>query len=255
MRETKLWLGLTLLLYLFFLGWFFPAERVLSFMYGRQIISPATVSIADPSGSWSSGKAPQARAGNIEIKDLSWDFQPAALLLGKIQFNITGKLLSNPASCKVSFDSDTFTLKSLKGILPADQAARPYLPGVNLGGDLDIDNLSLTIEKGSLQSARGVISWKEAALGSPYNTSLGGLTLALSTEENGIMLKVNDLGGPLQADGLGFVSLSGDYSYNGSIGTRDGGSSDLAAFLQILGTPQADGKIKQEFKGKLLRLF
>ncbi|MEN8142677.1 MAG: type II secretion system protein N [Thermodesulfobacteriota bacterium] len=255
MKEIKPWLLLAIIFYLLFLGWSFPAERALSFLYNRQVISPATISIADPSGSWSSGKAPYVRAGNIVIKNLSWSFQPASLLLGRLQFAVKGEIMANRISCRLSFDSNTFTVKNLNGTLPADTAIRPYLPGINLGGSLAADRVSLTIEKGFLQKASGQISWKEAALGSPYNTPLGGLSLALSTEENEITIKLNDLGGPLQADGLGFISPAGEYSYNGWVSASRESSPDLASFLQILGAPQADGKIKLDLKGKLPRLF
>lgn len=255
MKELKPWLLLTIILYLFFLAWRFPADRTLSILLERRVIPPAMISIEDPAGSWSRGHAPQARIGNLEIKDLSWNFQPAALLLGNLQFAIAGEIMNNRTSCQLSFDSNTFTIKNLNGILSVDAATKPYLPGINLTGTLNIDSLYLTIEKGSLYSATGKISWQEAALGSPYNTALGGLALVLSTDESGVMIKVSDLGGPLQADGLAFLASTGDYSYNGSFGTRQGSSPDLASFLQILGSPQADGKIKVDLKGKIPRLF
>ena len=255
MKEIKPWLFLAIIFYLFFLVWSFPAERALSFLYNRRIISPAIVSIADPAGSWSSGKAPHARAGNIVIKNLSWCFQPSALLLGRLQFAIGGEVMNNKLSCKLNFDSDTFAIKIFNGILPAETVAKHYLPGINLGGSLVADSFSLTIENGSLQKASGIISWQEAALGSPYNTPLGGLSLSLTTEEDRVVAKIKDMGGPLLADGLGFVSSAGDYSYNGWVSAGRESSPDLASFLQVLGAPQADGKIKMKLKGKLPRLF
>ena len=85
--------------------------------------------------------------------------------------------------------------------------------------------------------------------------SLGGVKLDLSTENDGILFKINDLGESLQTSGLGFLSSQGEYSFDGTIGARQGSSPELATFLQILGSPGADGMVTLEFKGQMARIY
>jgi hypothetical protein len=85
--------------------------------------------------------------------------------------------------------------------------------------------------------------------------TLGGVMVDLTAEDEGILFKLTDLGGFLQTSGLGRLDLQGKYSFDGTVGARQGSSPELTTFLQVLGRPAPDGTVKIAFKGQMARLY
>jgi general secretion pathway protein N len=149
----------------------------------------------------------------------------------------------------------SLAIDKVRGRVPVDYLGQRFLPGLSLAGVLETDELSLTVEEGYPVEASGRLAWSNAGVEAPYRMGLGGVVVDLSTENDGIVFRLGDTGGALQAAGLGLLSPEGKYSFNGSLGSRRGADSELATYLQILGRPQPDGMVKIQHNGSLVRLL
>ena len=255
MKKAKSWITLTLALYLAFLLWTLPASYVLSFLEKRNVLPAGEFSMAGVEGAWTDGRILAIKTGGVELNNLSWCFQPSGLIFGRLQFAITSDFAGGTVAGVLRVGLGAVEVKQIQGGIPAASLGQIYLPGFELSGVVEIEDLALVAKDGYLSGGSGQLAWRNAKVKSPYQMALGGVKLDLSTENDGIIFKINDLGGSLQTNGLGFLSAQGKYSFDGTIGARQGSSPELATFLQILGRPGADGMVKLEFKGQMARIF
>ena len=255
MKKTKSWITLTLALYLAFLLWTLPAHYVWSFLEKSHVLPAGEISISGVEGAWTAGRVLVIKTDEIELNNLNWHFQPSGLIFGRLQVAISSDFAGGGFAGVLRIGPGTVELEQMHGGIPAASLGKLYFPGVELTGVVEIENLALIAEDGYLSGGSGQLAWRNAKVNKPYQMSLGGVKLELSTEDDGILFKINDLGGGLQTSGLGALSSQGKYSFDGTIGARQGSSPELATFLQILGRPGADGMVKLEFKGQMARIF
>lgn len=255
MKKIKSWITLTLVFYLIFLLWTLPAQYVLAFLEERNVLPEGVIPVSGVEGAWTCGRSLRVKAGETVLNDLSWRFQPSGLISGRLQFALTSGFADGTASGILSVGYSRVELKKIRGQIPAASLGQIYLPGVELSGTLEMEDLSLIAKDGYLIGGSGELVWRNAKVNSPYRMSLGGVMLDLETQDDGIEFKLNDLGGGLQASGLGLLTSQGKYSFDGTVGTRQGSSPELATFLQILGNPGAGGMVEIGFKGQVARFF
>ena len=250
MKELKPWLIITTICYLFFLFWNLPAERVLSVMTSKGLVPDFIVLTSSPEGSWNSGRSTGINVAGFKISELNWKLRPAALLLGRLQFDMDCNMPGGKSSWTLQLSRSTLAIKRLRVELSAAILGQT-MPGFELSGSLRSEDVSFKLQNGLIASAAGRASWNEAGINSPYNMAIGGLVLELTTGETGINLKINDAGGPLQASIIGLLGPNGEYSFDGTISARQGSPPDLATFLQLFGRPGSDGMILIALKGRL----
>lgn len=255
MKKARPWITLTLAFYLAFLFWTLPAHYVLSSLEKLNVLPAAGFSVSGVGGAWTGGRILAVKTGGVEFNNLVWRFQPSGLIFGRVQFAMTCDFADGSVAGVLRLGPGDIELEKIQGGIPAASLGQIYLPGFELSGVLEIEDLALSARDGYLSGGFGQIAWRNAKVSSPYQMSLGGVKLDLSTENGGIVFKVNDLGGSLQTNGLGFLSPQGKYSFDGTIGARQGSSPELSTFLQILGRPGADGLVKLEFKGQMAQFF
>ena len=251
MRELRPWLIISLVFFLFFLLWKVPANLLYNRLVDKGTLSEDLVILTNqPQGSWNSGKVTDLSIKGIRISELQWQLQPAALLLGRLQFAMSCDLSQGRSSWSLGVGIKDITIKKLRGEL-STAILDVAVPGIKLTGVLKLNDLWFTFTNGQLVKATGQTIWSEAGIGPPYNIALGGLQLDLMTDPNGINTMLRDTGGPLQADIVGKLTENGRYSFDGTINSREGSSPDLASFLQILGQPGKDGMIKVSYRGEI----
>ncbi|MFO7607364.1 MAG: type II secretion system protein N [Desulfurivibrionaceae bacterium] len=256
MKKRRSWIILTLGFYLLILFWTVPADYLLSYLRKHEVIPAGSFTVVGLEGPWTGGRIFEINAGGVEVNNLHWRFQPFGLLSGRLRFAVAGDLGGGSTEGVVLVGFDTVEIAKVRGRVPADFLGRIYLPGIELTGMLETEELTLVAEEGYLVEGAGRLAWSDARVESPYRIGLGGVVVDLATDDSdGIVFKLGDTGGALQAGGLGTLSPDGTYSFDGSLGARQGSSPELATYLQILGRPEADGMVKIGFNGQLPRLF
>jgi general secretion pathway protein N len=255
MKKAKSWIILTLVCYLLFLFWTLPAQYVWSFLAKRQVLPAGSVAMAGIDGAWSAGRILKLKTGGLELSNLRWRFQPLGLLAGRLQVAVAGEVADGKLGGVLRVGADTVRFEEIQGQIPVASLGRVYLPGVELAGVMQFTDLALTGKDGRLLAGSGQLVWRNAEVHSPYRMELGGVMVELATESDRVLFKLKDLGGGLRTSGLGFLTPEGKYSFDGTVGVRQGSSPELATFLQILGRPGADGMVKINYKGQLPSFF
>lgn len=255
MKKAKSWIILTVTFYLSFLFWTVPAQYVWSFIENRHPVPAGLVSVVGVDGTWTAGRVMRVKKGAVEISDLRWRLQPVGLLFGCLQVAVSGEIAGGNVAGLLRVGKNKLEIVGMQGEIPAASLGQTYLPGVELAGRVEIGELTLVGKDGRLIGGSGYLAWREGEVLSPYRMKLGGVMLNLATENDGVSFKLKDLGGGLQTNGLGVLTGEGKYSFNGTVGARQGSSPELATFLQVLGRPGADGMVKINQSGQLPSFF
>ena len=244
----------TAAIYLIFVVAMLPAQNAWGFLQPRL---PGDVKLYGVDGTLWSGAAASAVINRQEYRQLRWDFEPLALLAGRIQYALAFNNGASKANAVIG--------RSLTGnLLFQDVTARltavelnTYLklPAVRLNGAFDIDLQRLRIVDGRIVAADGTLAWKQAGLQSPRSVVLGDLGVTLETVDDGIKGTVLDHGGALQANGILMLSPDGEYKFTGMFASRDSADTGLVQALRMMGKTGPDGKVNVSFSGKIPPLF
>jgi hypothetical protein len=253
MRKLLPWLLVTLVFYLFSLFWKMPADRVYSHLANTGIFADDLVLTSEPQGSWNKGRITGLIFKKREISEIRWKLQPAALLLGRLQYAMSCELPQGESAWTLAIGPKTLSIKKLRGEF-STAILGVAVPGFEVSGSLELNDLGFTLNNGMLKKATGQMVWKEAGLGPPYNLAIGDLQLDLSTGPDGVKAIVSDTGGTIQTDTIVLLTENGRYSVDGTISARKGSPQDLVNFLQILGQPGSDGLIRFSYSGNIPRL-
>ena len=234
--------------WLLFLVITFPAGHAYRLMRERM----SGISLAGLDGTVWSGSAEQVRIQEVTLRNVGWSVRLWPLLLGRaeVALQIQDDALRMDGNLGRTLGGDLY-LRQLRGRLPVTrvQQLTPYrIP--KLEGELHLEDLDLATADGGLRELSGKVSWSDAVLtfGSPLE--LGGFTLQLQTDDDGINGMLQDSGGPLQAEGKLKLAPDGKYSFEGLFTPRDG-KGELASRMAMLGTPAESGGYRLNYSGQL----
>lgn len=240
--------------YLVFLIGSVPAAQVYQWATaGTPPGEPYPVELYQASGTLWSGRAAAMRIGAVSLERPAWSFRPAALLLGRIEFNLAAALGNGTV--------DTVAGRTLGGGLYArdmrlsaplrEVASLAGEPDMGLTGRLNAAFDRLLVREGLIRDAGGRIDVDGAGLGPPLNVQLGGFSVLLETDGEGITRgTLQDTGGALQATGTLTLQPSGEYQLNASLAARERGGS-LAQALDMIGTPDREGRVAIAYSGRI----
>lgn len=234
---------------------------ILTFVVGLIITFPARVAyqwfapeelrLSGISGSVWRGTATEGSASGIYLTNLNWGFRPLGLATGKIEFATSSKLASGFLDANVGVGvGGSLTLSDLAGALTLDTLAG-LLPLSGIQGDLSLQFEELVVENGLPVEVTGTL--KIANLVSRYlsPTPLGDYQAAFVTEADGILGSVDAISGVL--DLLGTIKLSRDrnYEFAGQVAAKSNAPLNVSQQLQLLGSPDAQGRREFRIEGKL----
>lgn len=210
-----------------------PASSLLA--WGRP--GGAALALEDVRGTWWHGRVAQVRWRGRELGALTWTLRPAALLRGRLAFDLrlsgagtaTVRLLRGPRRTE---------LRDLRATLPA-YWFRGRVGGLQPQGQVRITIPRAVFADGRMTALAGELAWQEAALRGATALALGELHASFAlADDRRLHGRVRDQGGPL--------SVSGDFVIDGPrhrvrllLGAR---SAAAVPLLRMLGDPLPDGR-------------
>lgn len=241
---------LVLCAYLAFLIAQTPAAQLYGWLKPR---SGTPLQLYQVSGSLWDGRAAAAVIGKTRIDAPAWNWRPRALLLGRIEYGLTGRLGGAPLTSIIGRGPATpFYASDARIELPLDDAAGFLgLHDVGLGGRFTIEIRHVEAGAGKIAALDATLTVADAAFGPPVNVTLGGAAMRLESSGDIIKGVLKDTGGPLQADGVLIYQPSGDYQFSLSLSARDPNDVQLRQALRFLGTPNAAGKVSLSRRGRI----
>lgn len=193
----------------------------------------------------------------VRAERLLWRWQPLALLLARLEANLTVDDREAKLSGKAATGfSRQLRFSDLKGRLPLNWlTALAGVKNVPLEGivELNLDDLRLDAAVQPV-SAQGVIRLLNlrVLLGRPL--VLGDYLLQFdSASKAGIQAKIKDNNAPLIVEGIATLSADGRYQLTGHAAIRDPANQPLRQALSLLGPPGSDGRWPLNFSGVLPR--
>lgn len=242
-------------LYVAFLLLTFPADRGYALVQ-HQLGASVPVKLYGVSGTLWNGEASAAVFANQRVSDVTWRVKPAALLLGSAEAAVAFRRDQDRVQAVIGRGIGGATyVEDVQARMDSAALIRALgIPALQLEGELRANLDALKIKDGVPVKAAGTLGWYGAATQFPQRLALGDLSARLSTTDDGVKATLGDGGGPLELSGELLIQADGQYKLNATLNAREGRQSALARSLQMLGRPDASGKVKVTQNGKLADL-
>jgi general secretion pathway protein N len=239
--------------YLFFLIYALPAQQVVGWLANSEASSE--LRLAGASGTAWNGKARSVVYRNGPLGELSWDFRPGYLFLGKLAYAFELKDTGQQASgTLLAGIGGSYRVQNLDALLLA--ARLPELlqqQQVRVGGKVRASQLALDFDADRITAAEGSVEWLDGSLQSPLNLQIGDLHADLATDPDSgdITGQIRDLKGTIAVQAEVRLKADGNFQLDGKLKPGNEADPGLTGALQAVGRQQSDGTIVVKYNGKL----
>ena len=247
---TRLWryLAAGVVVYLLVLAGSFPAAHITK-RIEQQVDDLSLLAV---SGSVFSGQAGQLVYQDLDLGAVRWQFQPWALLLGRLEYKVDLVQPGNngQAIIGVTFAGNAYGRDLEMRLLP-DRIINHYSPvSVKTSGVIQLVIETFDVGPDSLQDVAGLIDWQDALIIEPIDLLLGQVSLSLLSEGDGLAGTFED-GGVLGIAGEIVLLPAG--KYNISMVLNPGSDVDTATLdlLEHAAQLQPDGSYTINTSGQL----
>lgn len=226
--------------------------RIMASLIPTDVAKPA-----DMSGTLWNGNAQTVEVGGFQLRDVSWELHPLALLIGRLSLTLDAKWGNGYVRGDVAAGV-TGSLKVRDAQIAGPLA--PVLKRMNLGGsggELAVDVVALDVEDdwptrliGSVSVGRLPLSMLGVSGG-----ALGNYGLEFDIDEvaadGAIPGVLSDSGGPLELLGELRLTPPRNYTIQARIKARPDAPADLAQGLMLAGPKLPDGSHEFQMTGSL----
>lgn len=208
------------------------------------------------SGSLWQGYANSLSAPNLQLRDVEWDLQFAALFKGQLAAELRGQLAQGgkiDGLCSINALGNVQCSNLNVTDLPA-QALSPYLQRLMvppLRGQFQASLDSLSWDRENLPQGSGRVEWQEAGVQlTPQNFGQYSAILSMDADDN---QQISLTSAPDAAFALdGQITVKPERQYQTNINIKPGQNTDpgIKQFLGFIGgKPQPDGSYRLEQQG------
>jgi len=206
-------------------------------------------------GSLWNGRAAQASVYALPLGELRWTIDPwaAVWLRARGEMALSGRDLT--ASTRIDATRDRMLLQDAAARMPASVLAPALdIPSLVLLGEIDLKLQSLELRAGMLQTASGVLTWRQAGVSGAAEARFSDLRVTFTSPRDGLIEGVvSDDGGTLAASG-NIVIERERFRAEVRLAVR-GDDPHLAEALRYVGERTADGASLLRVEGSLRKLF
>ena len=241
------WGLLAALIFIVFLLFTLPARHVLGWLGLGQ------VAMQGIEGSAWRGRIERLGVGNTVVGPLVWQARPWRVLSGRLEYQLF--VQSGTGGGELRAGRSLFSGPYLADValsLPAQEIARQLpLSMVTLGGSflLDLQRVGLTADWVNVLD--GLLVWQDAYVLQPARLELGSLNMQLALQAGQVLGTLSDQGGPLLVTGEFRLGQDRRYTLDAQIKPRNGSDADLKQALELLGTPDSQGRYRLNLSGAL----
>jgi len=178
------------------------------------------------------------------VGDLIWQLHPLRLLAARLAAHM--QLTQGAAFLNADVEwgpGQRLHGRDVHANFDLQSALLPMLPP-NLTGNARVDLADIEMQANRLVDVRGRIEVHELAEREGAGTPLGSYSLTFTGAAAGgeLVGELHDLGGPLALDGTLRMTPEPGFVLDGKVATRATVAPDLARQLQMLGSPDAQGR-------------
>jgi general secretion pathway protein N len=205
------------------------------------------VSLQAVNGSVFSGQAARLAYQGIDLGPVRWQFRPAALLQGRLEYRLRLSSPDNLVNARVGVTlAGKVYGRELVATLPSNRWINHFSPVTILSsGDLVLVLETFELNNDIPQRVAGRLSWEDAAILDPVNLVLGQVALDIRSRDGTLFGTVT---GPGELGLAGTLELIHDGRYNIDLSLQPGGRID-GETLEVLDAvagigPEGDYRIR-----------
>ena len=207
--------------------------------------SSSAITCADVDGTVWNGTCTGLSAYRQPVGDLAWEVHPLRLLAGKLNVSVVLTRGSGSARGIVEVGtSRNITARDVHADLTVDPALMSQFPGQIRASSIHADVPLLRLKGQVIKVLQGEIEIHDLEMG-PVGAAqlLGSYSLSFPPGASSDPIgRLHDLGGPLAVEGSLRLTPEPGLNVEGMVGARATASPQLQQDLQILGSPDAQGR-------------
>jgi len=224
---------------------FFPAR------VAYRWFAPPTVLLSGISGSIWSGKAAQAQADLIYLRELSWRFRPLSLFRGRVGYAIEATPVTGFVDARIAFGfSGAVRLNELRGSLPL-QTFEQAVNMRGLRGTVNVQFEQLILEDGLPVAADGELTVASLVAPLVYSNSIGGYRAEFYTQSSGVVASIEDTDGVVDLAGSLEIRQNRTYQFVAKLAPKASTPPRLRQQMQFLGSADERGQYELRLEGTL----
>jgi len=232
------------------------------------IVAFAAILIARMPASWLLPQGPKAAFSCVSIEgslwsgaceglifqrqplgDLTWEFAPLRLFLGRLAAHVTLNHDAARASGDVEVGlSGKLTARSVLADLPLDPKVLPGVPA-QMHGEVHADLALLELTGALITQLQGTLEARNLEDRSGRVTALGSYLVTFPGGAGEPLGQLRDTGGPLSVSGTLRLTRAGGFDVQGLVAPRPDAPPELASNLKFLGSPDASGRRQFSMSG------
>ncbi|MBA2491064.1 MAG: type II secretion system protein N, partial [Gammaproteobacteria bacterium] len=213
---------------------------------------PPDIHASNLQGTVWQGQASQLRFRGFDFGQVSWELRPHALLLGRIQADVSVERVDLRAHGNIARGLSAYHVfdAHLEG---GEQLLAPIASnyGVTLDGPIEADIDELAFNDVGPQAADGLIVWRDARLVQPASLSLGDVNVSLAQEDIVATAQLSNTGEALNLNGNAQLRAGWTYDVHLQIAPTPATSQQVRDTLPIIGEPDARGAVTINRQGTL----
>ena len=241
-------LGYGFVIYFFALLINFPAHIAWQ-LIPKSVLQSVHIKVIE--GTVWSGKISGLNISGMELGQLDWEVSPFSLLFAELGLDahLTGS--NKDLQGELTFATDgSINAKSIHGTLQAAEL-NPYTLPVSLQGAVILDIQTLEFKPGTQLSIEGELTWNDAGVDMVQAVELGKIHARIQPTPKGIGLKVKNSNSALAVEGSINLDMNGLYQTNLGLYNREATRKDITAIVQMIGQPDATGRVYFRQRGKI----
>jgi len=226
--------------------------------------APPGLRMSGISGTIWRGSAVEGQAARLYVGNMSWDFKPLSLFLGKLAIATEAEVAGGSVVTEVivGFGSKV-TFRELIANVPIVGLSNfipiPGAPSVGsndatqagVNGNINAVFSTLTIDNGVPVTADGVVNISNLFVRQLAPTNIGDFMVEFNTTDDGIVASVQDTAGFLNLAGTFRITADRRYSFTGLVAPTPTTPSTVVEQLSFLGSANERGQREFRFEGEL----
>ncbi len=243
--RNRAWLFAGLATFLVALVVLFPAR------VAYRMASVPGVAVAGIDGSVWHGSARELNAGGTYLQNVAWQFKPLGLFTGKLVYDIEAQPVSGFAEARVGIGpGGNLLVRDFAGSVPLRIFAGAFnVPG--LDGSASVRMAELRVRDGLPVAANGTVEIGGLIVPLVDPNSIGGDRAEFVTTDAGVIASVEDTDGLFDIAATLTVAPDRSYQLLGKVAPKPRTPEKLRRQLQMLGSPDAEGKREIRLEGAL----
>ncbi len=216
-----------------------------------QWLAPDELKLSGIDGTIWHGSAARGTAGGLYLANISWSYEPLALLTGKFEFASSSNLASGFFDARIAVGlSGKLTLSDVSGALTLDTLTA-ILPLSGIEGDVTVTFEEVIIENGVPVEATGTLVLANLVSRYLSPTILGDYEAEFQTYDEGILASVESINGVLELVGMVKLTRNRNWEFIGKVAATPAAPLGISQQLQLLGSPDSRGKRDFRIEGQL----